>query len=179
MDNVENVNEQPKWYVIHTYSGYEKSVETDLRNMVENNNLHDYIFDIKVPVEEDIVEKDGKRKVVERKKFPSYVFIKMIYTNHIWFMVTRPRGVTSFVGPVGRPVPISDEEVRRIGLEAVSLEDFDTKVGDDVKIINGAFEGLLGVVESINATSQKVKVTISMFGRPTSVELEFAQVEKI
>ena len=90
--------EQPKWYVVHTYSGYENSVETDLRNMIENNSLQDYIFDIKIPVEDDIVERNGKKKVVQRKKFPCYVFIKMIYTNHIWFMVTRARGVTSFVG---------------------------------------------------------------------------------
>lgn len=85
------INEQPKWYVVHTYSGYENSVETDLRNMIENNSLQDYIFDIKIPVEDDVVERNGKKKLVQRKKFPSYVFIKMIYTNHIWFMVTRAR----------------------------------------------------------------------------------------
>ena len=179
MENIEKPAEQPKWYVIHTYSGYENSVETDLRNMIENNNLHDYIFDIKIPVEDDIVERNGKKKVIQRKKFPSYVFIKMIYTSHIWFMVTRPRGVTSFVGSAGRPIPLTDEEIRRIGLEAVSIEDFKIKEGDDVKIINGALENFIGVVDSINAEHQKVKVIVAMFGRSTPVELDIAQVEKL
>ncbi len=176
---MENQEPKPKWYVIHTYSGYENSVESDLRNMVENNNLQDFIFDIKVPVEDEIVEKNGKKKVVQRKKFPSYAFIKMIYTNHIWFMVTRTRGVTSFVGPVGRPIPLTDEEIRRIGLEAVSLEDFDIKVGDNVKVINGPLENFIAVVDSISVERQKVKVNVAMFGRQTPVELDFAQVEKI
>ena len=171
--------EQPKWYVVHTYSGYENSVETDLRNMIENNNLQDYIFDIKIPVEDDIVERNGKKKVIQRKKFPSYVFIKMIYTNHIWFMVTSARGVTSFVGSAGRPIALTDDEIRRIGLENVSIEDFDIKVGDDVRIVNGALENFIGVVESISAERQKVKVIVAMFGRQTPVELDFAQVEKL
>lgn len=171
--------EQPKWYVVHTYSGYENSVETDLRNMIENNNLQDYIFDIKIPVEDDVVERNGKKKVIQRKKFPSYVFIKMIYTNHIWFMVTRAPGVTSFVGSAGRPIALTDDEIRRIGLETVSIEDFDIKVGDDVRIVNGALENFIGVVESISAERQKVKVIVAMFGRQTPVELDFAQVEKL
>ena len=171
--------EQPKWYVVHTYSGYENSVETDLRNMIENNSLQDYIFDIKIPVEDDIVERNGKKKVVQRKKFPCYVFIKMIYTNHIWFMVTRARGGTSFVGSAGRPIALTEDEIRRIGLETVTLEDFDIKVGDDVRIVNGALENFIGVVESISAERQKVKVIVAMFGRQTPVELDFAQVEKL
>ena len=171
--------EQPKWYVVHTYSGYENSVETDLRNMIENNNLQEYIFDIKIPVEDDIVERNGKKKVIQRKKFPCYVFIKMIYTNHIWFMVTRARGVTSFVGSAGRPIALTDDEIRRIGLETVTLEDFDIKVGDDVRIVNGALENFIGVVDSISAERQKVKVIVAMFGRQTPVELDFAQVEKL
>ncbi len=173
------INEQPKWYVVHTYSGYENSVETDLRNMIENNSLQDYIFDIKIPVEDDVVERNGKKKLVQRKKFPSYVFIKMIYTNHIWFMVTRARGVTSFVGAAGRPIPLTEEEIRRIGLETVSIEDFNIKEGDDVRIVNGALENFIGVVYSISAERQKVKVIVAMFGRQTPVELDFAQVEKL
>ncbi len=179
MENIEKPNEQPKWYVIHTYSGYENSVETDLRNMIENNNLHDYIFDIKIPVEDDIVERNGKKKVIQRKKFPSYIYIKMIYTSHIWFMVTRIHGVTSFVGPVGRPVALTDEEIRRIGLETISIEDFKIKQGDDVRVISGALENFIGVVDSINAEHQKVKVIVAMFGRQTPVELDFSQVEKL
>ena len=171
--------EQAQWYVIHTYSGYEAMVETNLHNMVENNNLQDYIFEIKVPVEDEVVEKNGKRKVVQRKKFPSYVFIKMIYTNHIWFMVTNTRGVTGFVGPAGRPLPLRDDEVKRMGLEVIEFEDLDIKAGDSVGVISGALENFDGVIESISAERQKVKVVISMFGRDTPVELDFSQVEKL
>ncbi len=171
--------EQAQWYVIHTYSGYEAMVETNLHNMVENNSLQDYIFEVKIPVEDDVVEKNGKRKVVQRKKFPSYVFIKMIYTNHIWFMVTNTRGVTGFVGPAGRPLPLRDDEVKRMGLEAIDFEDLDIKVGDHVRVISGALENFDGVIESISAERQKVKVVISMFGRDTPVELDFSQVEKL
>ncbi len=171
--------EQAQWYVIHTYSGYEAMVETNLHNMVENNNLQDYIFEIKIPVEDEVVEKNGKRKVVQRKKFPSYVFIKMIYTNHIWFMVTNTRGVTGFVGPAGRPLPLRDDEVKRMGLEVIEFEDLDIKAGDSVRVISGALENFDGVIESISAERQKVKVVISMFGRDTPVELDFSQVEKL
>lgn len=171
--------EQAQWYVIHTYSGYEAMVETNLHNMVENNNLQDYIFEIKIPVEDEVVEKNGKRKVVQRKKFPSYVFIKMIYTNHIWFMVTNTRGVTGFVGPAGRPLPLRDDEVKRMGLEVIEFEDLDINAGDSVRVISGALENFDGVIESISAERQKVKVVISMFGRDTPVELDFSQVEKL
>lgn len=171
--------EQPQWYVIHTYSGYEGMVENNLHNMVENNSLQDYIFEVKVPVEDEIVEKNGKKKTVQRKKFPSYVFIKMIYTSHIWFMVTNTRGVTGFVGPAGRPLPLREDEVKRMGLEIIDIEDFDIKVGDDVRVINGALENFIGIVESISAERQKVKVIVAMFGRQTPVELDFAQVEKL
>ncbi len=173
------INEQPKWYILHTYSGHEQKVERDLRAMVENNNLKDLILDIKVPMEDEVVEKDGKRKVVQRKKFPTYICIKMIYTNHVWFMVTSTDGVTGFVGPKGRPLPLRDDEVKRMGLEVVTLEDFDIKVGDQVRVINGALEGFIGDVDSISAERQKVRVVVAMFGRQTPVELDFAQVEKI
>ena len=171
--------ESPQWYVIHTYSGYEAMVENNLHNMVENNGLQDWIFEVKVPVEDDVVEKNGKRKVVQRKKFPSYVFIKMIYSNHIWFMVTNTRGVTGFVGPAGRPLPLRDDEVKRLGLEVIDFEDLDIKPGDNVRVISGALENFDGVIESISAERQKVKVIISMFGRDTPVELDFSQVEKL
>ena len=173
------IKESPQWYVIHTYSGYESMVENNLHNMVENNGLQDWIFEVKVPVEDDIVEKNGKRKVVQRKKFPSYVFIKMIYSNHIWFMVTNTRGVTGFVGPAGRPLPLRDDEAKRLGLEVIEFEDLDIKPGDNVRVISGALENFDGVIESISAERQKVKVIISMFGRDTPVELDFSQVEKL
>ena len=172
-------NNEAKWYVIHTYSSYENMVETNLRNIIENNNLQDKIFDIRIPVEDDIVEKNGKRKVVQKKKFKGYVFVKMIYTNEIWYLITNTRGVTGFVGPKGRPVPISNDEVRRMGLEEIAVEDFDIKVGDNIQVISGALEGFPGEVVEVLGDKQKVKVIVSMFGRETTVELDFNQVEKI
>ncbi len=171
--------EQLQWYVLHTYSGYEQTVEDNLRNMIVNNNLQDQITDVKVLVEDDIVERNGKKKQIQRKKFPSYVFIKMIYSNHLWFMVTNTRGVTGFTGPAGHPLALTDEEVKRLGLEVIKIEDFDIKPGDDVKVITGPLENFLGVVDSIIPDRQKVKVIVSMFGRETPVELDFAQVEKL
>ena len=172
-------NTQAKWYIIHTYSGYEKMVQVNLQKLVENNNLGDFIFDIVVPMEDDVVEKpDGKKKAIQRKRFPSYVFLKMIYSNHIWFLVTNTRGVTGFVGPAGRPQPLSTDEIRRIGLENLTLEDIGIEVGDTVKVISGAFTDFVGEVKAIDVDKQKMQVSVSMFGRETPVELAFNEVEK-
>lgn len=168
------------WYVLHTYSGYEHSVKTDLQVMSENNGLTDRIVEIVIPEEDDIVEdKKGKRKVIKRKKFPTYVFIKMNYTNDMWYLITNTRGVTGFVGPQGRPLPLTDEEVKRMGLEKMEIQDLEIKVGDNIKVIAGALDGFIGEVDDIDVDRQKIKVSVSMFGRPTPVELEFSQVEKI
>ena len=172
-------NKDIKWYVIHVYSSYESVVKSNLENMIENNNLQDYIFEIAIPVEEDIVEKNGKRKIVERKKFPGYVFLKMIYSDQLWYMITNTRGVTGFVGPQGRAQALRPEEIKRMGLEKVSAEDFDIAVGDAVKVVNGPLETFLGTVDEIFADKQKVRVIVQMFGRQTPVELEFNQIEKI
>ncbi len=168
-----------RWYVIHVYSSYESVVKNNLEKMIENNSLQDYIFEIAIPVEEDIVEKNGKRKVVERKKFPGYVFLKMIYTDQLWYMITNTRGVTGFVGPQGKALPLTTEEIKRMGLEKVSVEDFDMAVGDNVKVVSGALETFLGVVDEIYPDKQKVRVVVQMFGRQTPVELDFNQIEKI
>ena len=176
---MENINNQVGWYVIHVYSSYESVVKSNLEKMIENNNLPDYIFEIAIPVEEDIVEKNGKRKIVEKKKFPGYVFLKMIYSDSLWFMITNTRGVTGFVGPQGKALPLTAEEIKRMGLEKVSAEDFDIKVGDNVKVVNGPLETFLGIVDEIFIDKQKVRVIVQMFGRQTPVELEFNQIEKI
>ena len=173
------VNENIKWYVIHTYASYETVVKNNLEKMIENNNLQDFIFEIAIPTEEDIVEKNGKRKLVERKKFPGYVFIKMIYTDHVWYMVANTRGVTGFVGPQGKALPLTIDEIKRMGLEKISAEDFDIKVGDNVRIISGPLETFIAVIEDVFADKQKVKVKVHMFGRQTPVELDFGQIEKI
>lgn len=171
--------EEAKWYVIHTYSGYEMMVKDSLEKLIENNNLQENIFDIQIPTEETLEEKaNGKKKVVERKKFPCYVFLKMIYSNEIWYLVTNTRGVTGFVGPQGRPMPLTDEEVNRMGLGPKNV-DIDFVVGDDVQILNGPLETFTGKVVAINQASQKVTVNVSMFGRATDVEVEFFQVKKV
>lgn len=168
-----------KWYVIHTYSTYESVVKSNLEKMIENNNLQDFIFEVAIPVEEDIVEKNGKRKIVEKKKFPGYVFLKMIYTDQLWYMITNTRGVTGFVGPQGKALPLTADEIKRMGLEKISLEDFDVAIGDNVRVVSGALETFLGTVDEIYADKQKVRVIVQMFGRQTPVELDFNQIEKI
>ena len=172
--------EQARWYVIHTYSSYEAMVKDSLEKLIENNNLQENIFEIKIPTEETLEEKaHGKKKIVERKKFPCYVFLKMIYSNDIWYLVTNTRGVTGFVGPQGRPLPLTDEEVARMGLEEVAVE-IDFSVGDTVQIVSGPLESFTGVVTSIlDGVAQKVMVNVEMFGRKTDVELNFVQVKKV
>ena len=170
--------EQPKWYVIHTYSGYENMVKDSIEKLIENNNLQDYIFDIQIPMEQTLEEKNGKKKVVSRKIYPCYIFVKLIYTNNIWFMITNTRGVTGFVGPGGRPLPLLDEEVKKMRLETVVV-DVNFGVGDQVRVISGPLEGNIGTIESMDEKNQKAKVMLSMFGRNTPVDLEFVEFEKI
>ncbi len=168
-----------KWYVIHTYSGYEALVEEGLKKLIENNNLGDTIFEIRIPEEETIEEKNGKKKFVKRKKFPCYVFMKMIYDNDLWFLITNTRGVTGFVGPQGRPMPLTPDEVKRMRLDDVVGEDFDVKEGDSVRIVSGALEGFVGEVESLQLESQKAMVKVEVFGTETTVELSFVEIEKV
>ena len=170
--------EQAKWYVIHTYSGYESMVKDSLEKLIENNNLQDDIFDIKIPMEDTIEEKNEKRKVVQRKILPCYLFIKLIYSNQVWFLVTNTRGVTGFVGPQGKPLPLTDDEVKRMRLENKVVE-VNIAINDTVIIISGPLETFLGTVVELNNTNQKAKVNVSMFGRATDVEVDYIQIEKI
>ncbi len=179
-----------RWFVIHTYAAYETVVKKNLEQIIENSDLQDCIIEITIPTEQDIVEKDGKRKVIERKKFPGYVYLKMIKTirtkpsdedtlyDHICYLITSTRGVTGFVGPQGKALPLTADEVRRIGLEEINTEDFLIKAGDSVRIVSGALEKYLGVVEEVLLDKKKVKVIVHMFGRQTPVDLDFNQVEK-
>lgn len=172
------MEQNPCWYILHTYSGYEAMVKDSITRLIENNNLKDQIFDIKIPMEQTIEEKNGKRKVVDRKLFPCYVFIKMIYSNQLWYWVTNTRGVTGFVGPMGRPKPMTRDEIRRMRLEEV-VSDADFVVGDKVNIDAGPLEGFDGVITELNDIAQKAKVNIQMFGRSTDVEVEYIQMKKI
>ncbi len=169
---------QPKWYVVHTYSGYENKVKTDLEKTVKNRELEDYIFDIVVPMEEQIEIKDGKRKTNLKKVFPGYVLVKMIVTEESWYIVRNTRGVTGFVGSGTDPIPLTEEEIRKMGFELTEVN-VDYEVNDSVKILNGPLENFVGVVQEINKEKHKVKVLVSMFGRETPVELEFSQVQKV
>lgn len=177
----EEEKQQPQWYVINTLFGYENIAKKNLIQMVETNGLQDYIFDVVVPEEEEVVEREGgKKKFVMRKKFPNYVFIKMIYTKQIWYMVKQTRGVRDFCsGYDGRPLPMTAEEVKRAQLEEVKFEDLAIAVGDSVTIIIGPLKDFIGEVKEIKAEQQKLKVAVSMFGRETTVDLEYGQVEKL
>ena len=171
-------NEEPKWYVVHTYSGYENKVKTDLEKTIKNRELEDYFFDIVVPMEEQIEIKDGKRKTNLKKVFPGYVLVKMIVTEESWYIVRNTRGVTGFVGSGTDPIPLTTEEIRNMGFEtAVVNVNYD--VNDTVRVVNGPLASFIGTVQEINKEKNKVKVLVSMFGRETPVELEFSQVEKI
>ena len=178
MSQVEE-NLEPRWYVVHTYSGYENKVKTDLEKTVKNRELEDYFFDIVVPMEEQIEIKDGKKKTNLKKVFPGYVLIKMIVTEETWYIVRNTRGVTGFVGSGTDPIPLTDEEIRSMGFEDVNSINVDYEVNDQVQIMNGAFENFIGTVQEINKEKSKVKVLVSMFGRETPVEVEFSQVQKI
>ena len=176
---MENSREsQAKWYVLHTYSGYEMMVKSSLEQLIENNNLQDSIFDLRIPMEQTIEEKGGKKKVVERKLLPCYVFIKMIYSNQVWYLVTNTRGVTGFVGPQGRPLPLKDEEVRKMQLEKV-VDKVDFVVGDTVSIDAGPLAGFVGQIKELDDSTQKAKVNVLMFGRNTDVEVDYVQIRKI
>jgi len=176
--NKQEKTDRAYWYVVYTYSSYENKVKTDLEKTVENLGMQDLILDIKVPMEETIEIKNGKKKHVQRKLFPGYVMVKMFLTDESWYVVRNTRGVTGFVGPGSKPVPLSDSEVRFMGVEDVPIK-LDVEVGESIIITSGPFESFIGVVDEINPEKQKVKVVVSMFGRDTSVELDFVQVKRI
>lgn len=167
-----------QWYVVHTYSGYENKVATDLAKTVENNGLTDLMLDIQVPVEEVVEIKNGKRRVVPRKVFPGYVLVKMVMNDQTWYIVRNTRGVTGFVGPGSKPIPLTDEEVERMLAGGTSVK-IDLAVGDQVRILSGPLENFTGKVEEVNTATQIIRVTVEMFGRPTSTEVEVCQVERI
>lgn len=167
-----------RWYVVHTYSGHENKVKVNIEKLVENRGMQDLVLSIVVPTEDVVEIKNGQRKVKTKKMFPGYVLVKMIVTNESWYLVRNTQGVTGFVGHGSEPIPLTDEEVRRMGIEKIYIE-LDIEPGDSIKVINGPFESFMGVVEEVNMDKQTLKVRISMFGRETPVELEFSQVDKI
>ncbi len=167
--------EAAKWYVVHTYSGYENKVAENIRKVVENRNLQDYVQEVSVPVEEDEEIVNGKVKKFERKIYPGYVIVKMILTDDSWYVVRNIRGVTGFVGPGSDPVPLTDEEVKKMGMET-GRKTVSYKVGDHVKILSGSLVGSTGVVLRIDIESNVVIVSANMFGRDTEIEIGLDQV---
>lgn len=170
--------EQAKWYVVHTYSGYESMVATSIEKAVKNLHLQDQIFAVSVPLETVTEIKDNKRREVERKVFPGYVLVKMIMNDECWHVVRNTRGVTGFVGPGSKPVALTEEEVAALGVDKHEVV-VEYAVGDNVKITDGPLEGFIGLVDEIDIPKNRVKVTVSMFGRETPVELELSQAEPV
>ena len=169
---------EAKWYVVHTYSGHENKVKVNIEKLVENRGMQDLILEVIVPTEDIVELKDGQRKIRTKKMFPGYVLVKMIVTNESWYLVRNTQGVTGFVGHGSDPVPLTVEEVRRMGIEKIYI-DLDIHIGDTVKVINGPFENFMGTVEEVNMEKQTLKARVAMFGRDTPVELDFAQVDKL
>lgn len=172
------MSETAKWYVVHTYSGYENKVASNIAKTVENRSLQSLILDLKVPTETVTEIKDNVKKEVERKIYPGYVLIKMVLTDDSWYVVRNTRGVTGFVGPNSKPVPLSEKEVEALGVDKKLIE-VSFAVSDNIKVIDGPLEGFIGTVDEIDLEKGKVRVIVSMFGRETPVELELDQVEQL
>lgn len=168
----------PRWYVVHTYSGHENKVKANVEKLVENREMQDIIFEVIVPSEEYEETRNGKKKIKERKIFPGYVIVKMIMTDESWYLVRNTRGVTGFVGPGSKPVPLSEEEVKALGV-IEKLPDIELEIGETVTVVDGPFENFIGTVDSINNEKRKIKVYVSMFGRETLVELDYEQIERV
>ena len=171
---------EPRWYVVHTYSGYENKVKEDLLKTIENRNLQNLILEVKYPTEtvSEMPEGSKKPKVYQRKVYPGYVMVKMIMTDSTWYIVRNTRGVTSFVGSGNKPIPLTDEEVTAMGVERMTLK-LDIEVGESVRIVNGPFANFIGTVTELDPEAQKVKLLVSLFGKDTPLELDYIDIQKL
>jgi transcription termination/antitermination protein NusG len=170
--------EEAKWFVVHTYSGYENKVKANIEKLVDNRKLHDQILEVIVPLYKVVEEKNGNKKEVEKKTFPGYVIIKMVMNDDTWYVVRNTRGVTGFVGPGSKPVPLSEEEIKNMGID-IEVVNIEVETGDSVKVTEGPFEGSVGIVKEIHEHKRTVIVNLSIFGRETPVELDFTKMEKL
>ena len=169
---------EANWYVVHTYSGYENKVKVDIEKTIENRNLQDQILEVSVPMQEVIEVKNGANKQVAKKMFPGYVLINMVMNDDTWYVVRNTRGVTGFVGPGSKPVPLTEEEMASLGfMKEDVLVDF--TLGDMVTVISGAWKDTVGVIESINEERQTLTIRVELFGRETPVELNFTEIKKM
>ena len=169
--------DEAKWYVAHTYSGYENKVKANIEKTVENRNLQDQIFEVLVPLETVVEVKDGKKKTVQRKTFPGYVFVKMVMNDDSWYVVRNTRGVTGFVGPGSKPVPLTEEEMLPLGIKNDDIQ-VDFAEGDMVVVTAGAWKDTAGVITAISTQKQTVTINVELFGRETPVEISFADIKK-
>lgn len=170
---------QVRWYVVHTYSGYENKVKANIEKLVENRNMHDVIQEVAVPIQDEIEIKNGQKKVVPRKVFPGYVLVKMVMNDETWYVIRNTRGVTSFVGPGSKPVALTEQEVYDMGIESVTNVSVDFAEGDTVIVKTTPFADCTGIVKEVNLNKRTVVVKISMFGRETPMELDFSQVQPL
>ncbi len=173
------MSEAAKWYVIHTYSGYENKVAQNIEKVVENRKLHDLILEVRVPTEKVTEITDGKTREVERKTYPGYVLVKMVCTDDSWYVVRNTRGVTGFVGPASEPTPLTEREVAALGVDLGTTVQVNFAVGDRVRVSGTAMDGFVGIVQEIHLEEQLVDVMISMFGRETPASLGLNQVVKL
>ena len=169
---------EAKWYVVHTYSGYENKVKANIDKTIENRHLENQILEVRVPLEDVEENKDGKRRIVQKKMFPGYVLIHMIMNDDTWYVVRNTRGVTGFVGPGSKPVALSEAERERLGIQNVVVQ-IDFEVGDSVVITSGAWKDTESVIQSINEAKRTVTINVEMMGRETPLEIGFAEVKKL
>ena len=169
---------EANWYVVHTYSGYENKVKANIEKTIENRHLEDQILEVRVPMQDVVEKKNGARKQVQKKMFPGYVLIHMIMNDDTWYVVRNTRGVTGFVGPGSKPVPLTEEEMRPLGIQAENIV-VDFQEGDAVVVTGGAWKDTAGVIQSINLPKQVVTINVELFGRETPVEIGFAEVKKM
>ena len=169
---------EANWYVVHTYSGYENKVKANIDKTIENRHLENQILEVRVPLEDVEENKDGKRRIVQKKMFPGYVLIHMIMNDDTWYVVRNTRGVTGFVGPGSKPVALSEAEMERLGIQNVVVQ-IDFEVGDSVVITSGAWKDTESVIQSINEANRTVTINVEMMGRETPLEIGFAEVKKL
>lgn len=169
---------EANWYVAHTYSGYENKVKANIEKTIENRHLEDQILEVRVPMEDVVEVKNGTRKQVQRKLFPGYVLLNMVMNDDTWYVVRNTRGVTGFVGPGSKPVPLTEEEMLPLGIQKESVQ-VDLEEGDSVIVTGGAWKDTAGIVQSINVQKQTATINVELFGRETPVEISFAEIKKM
>ena len=169
---------EAKWYVVHTYSGYENKVKANIDKTIENRHLEDEILEVRVPMQDVVEMKNGVPKTAQKNMFPGYVLIHMIMNDDTWYVVRNTRGVTGFVGPGSKPVPLTDVEMAGLGIKRENIES-DYEIGDTIQVIAGAWADTVGVVQSMNLQKQSLTINVELFGRETPVELSFAEIKKM